>query len=214
MELELEGGDDAEVAAAAAQRPEEVRVLVGRRADEAPVGGDQLAGEQVVAGEPVLALEPARAAAEREPGDAGRGDAPSGGGEAVLLGGAVDLRPGGAGADARAPGDGIHLDLVERADVQHEAAVVEAAAGHRVPAGSHAHLEPALAGEGERGDHVVGTLAAGDRERPLLDHRVEQGAGVLVGGVAGLVRIAVEPQAQFRHGIGLGRAHIWPPWSS
>ena len=39
-ELELELGDDAEVAAAAAQAPEQVGVLVGARAHDAPVRGD------------------------------------------------------------------------------------------------------------------------------------------------------------------------------
>ena len=38
----FEAGDDAEVAAAAAQRPEQIRVLVLAGADDSPVGGDEI----------------------------------------------------------------------------------------------------------------------------------------------------------------------------
>ena len=83
VQRQLERGDDAEAAAAAAQRPEQLGVLVLGGAHDPAVPGDELGGDEVVAGQPVLALEPARAAAEREPGDAGGGDAPAGRGEPV-----------------------------------------------------------------------------------------------------------------------------------
>ena len=44
----LEGDDDAEVAGAAAQAPEEIRVLGLGGGDEPPVGRDEVHGEQVV----------------------------------------------------------------------------------------------------------------------------------------------------------------------
>ena len=59
-----------------------------------PVGVDELDGEQVVGGEAVLGHQPAEAAAEREAGDAGRGDRAAGDGEAVLARRGVELRPG------------------------------------------------------------------------------------------------------------------------
>ena len=67
--------DGAEVAAAAAQRPEQLGVLVAGGADQLPVGGDELDGEEAVAGEAVAAAEPAEAAAERvaDDADVGRG---------------------------------------------------------------------------------------------------------------------------------------------
>ena len=61
VQRELDRGDDAEVAAAAAQRPEQVGVLVGGGADELAARGHELDGEHVVGREAVLALEPARA---------------------------------------------------------------------------------------------------------------------------------------------------------
>src|SRR5262249_57451624 len=78
--------DDAEVPAAASQRPEQVGVIVGRRPDDVALGGDHLRLEEIVDGEPVLAHEPADAAAEREAADAGVADDASGGGQAVCLG--------------------------------------------------------------------------------------------------------------------------------
>jgi hypothetical protein len=55
VQAQLEGGDDAEVAAAAAQRPEQVGVLVGRGADSAAVGQHHLGGDEVVDGHAVAA---------------------------------------------------------------------------------------------------------------------------------------------------------------
>src|SRR2546430_5265911 len=66
VEPELELGDDPEVAAAAANAPEEVGVLILARLDELTVGGDQIDGEQLIDREAVLAHHPADAAAERQ----------------------------------------------------------------------------------------------------------------------------------------------------
>ena len=71
VQLELERGDDPEVAAAAAQRPEQVGVLVGADPAHRAVSGDDLERDHVVAGQAVLAHQPADAPAERESGDAG-----------------------------------------------------------------------------------------------------------------------------------------------
>jgi hypothetical protein len=66
IEAELELGDDAEVATAAAHPPEQVGVLGRTRLHELAVGGDQVHREEPVYRQPVLSLEPADAAAERE----------------------------------------------------------------------------------------------------------------------------------------------------
>jgi hypothetical protein len=50
VKSELERGDDPEVAAAAAQAPEQVRVLVLAGGDQIAVGGHDVAGQQVVDG--------------------------------------------------------------------------------------------------------------------------------------------------------------------
>ena len=69
-----------------------------------------------------------------------RRHAPAGRGEAVLLRGAVDLRPGRAAAD---PGDAplrVDLDEVDPAHVEHDA-LAQRAAGDGVAAGAHGDLE-------------------------------------------------------------------------
>jgi hypothetical protein len=67
---EVEADRDAEVAAAAAQRPEQVGVLHGVRADQPSVRGDHLRRGQAVDGQPVPADHPADAAAQRQPAHA------------------------------------------------------------------------------------------------------------------------------------------------
>ena len=66
MEAVLERGHDAEVAAAAAQCPEEIGMLVGAGAQHVAVGGNELERHDVVAREAVFPREPADAAAERQ----------------------------------------------------------------------------------------------------------------------------------------------------
>ena len=85
-EPEPEAGHDAEVAAAAADRPEEVGLVVGVDARAPAVGGHDLGGEQVVDRQAVLAHEIADAAAERDAADADRAGVAEADGEAMLGG--------------------------------------------------------------------------------------------------------------------------------
>src|SRR5260370_15230254 len=71
MQPELELDDDSEVAATAAQAPEQVGVLIGGRAHDVAVRGDDGAGHDVVAGETLPARPPANAAAQCQAADAG-----------------------------------------------------------------------------------------------------------------------------------------------
>ena len=68
----LEAGGHPEVAATAADRPEQVRVVVGVGPQQLAVGGDEVGGQQVVDGQAVLADQVADAAAEGDPADADR----------------------------------------------------------------------------------------------------------------------------------------------
>ena len=70
LQREGERRHDAEVPAAAAERPEQVRVRVGGRRADLAVGAHDLRLDQRVDREPVLAPHPAVAAAQRESGDA------------------------------------------------------------------------------------------------------------------------------------------------
>ena len=66
VQAQLKLGDDPEVAAAAAQSPEELRVLVGARGDEPSVGGHEINGDEVVDGEAMLPHEPTDPSAQRD----------------------------------------------------------------------------------------------------------------------------------------------------
>ena len=59
VELIVKGGDDAEIAAAAAKAPEEVLILLGAGRQEAANGGDHISREEIIDGKAVLAGQPA-----------------------------------------------------------------------------------------------------------------------------------------------------------
>ena len=94
-------GHDAEVPAAAAQRPEEVLVLGFTGRQELSVGGDDVGREEVVAAEPVLAVKVADATAEGQPGDPGRADDAARRRQPEGMRGVVEVRPRCTGLGAR-----------------------------------------------------------------------------------------------------------------
>jgi hypothetical protein len=71
VEAELERRDDAEVAAAAPEPPEQVGVLLLAGDEELALGGDDVAGDEVVDREPALAHEVADPPAQGQAPDAG-----------------------------------------------------------------------------------------------------------------------------------------------
>src|SRR6185295_104389 len=93
MELVLKGGDHAEVAAAAPNTPEEVRMLTGVDVAELAVGGDDIGGDEVIAGQAVPARQPADAATQGETGDARVGVGTAGSGQAESLRLVVEFTP-------------------------------------------------------------------------------------------------------------------------
>src|SRR5207248_2448430 len=97
LEAELEARGDAEIAAAAAQRPEQVGVLLLVDPQQPSVRRDQLHRKQVVDRQTVLTHHPADAAAERQSADADGRHVAGAGGEPVLLRPRGVLAPGHAG---------------------------------------------------------------------------------------------------------------------
>jgi hypothetical protein len=204
---ELELDHDAEVAAAAAQRPEQVGVLGRRRRDHLAGRGHHARRAQVVGRQAHPALEPAAAGAEREAGDAGARGAPAGDGEAVLLRRCVELGPQHAGLH---PGDAagrVNVDRLQRAEVDQQAAVGGAEAGSRMPTPAHRDLHPVLTRVEQRGGHVGDRLAARDQRRVAVDHAVVDAPGVVIADVVGADQRAREAMdgrrggKQQRHGM-------------
>ena len=74
MEPVTQAGGDPEVAATAAERPEQVLMLRFGRRHQLAIGGDEFNRQQVVDRHPVLAHQPAEPTGERQPGDADSGD--------------------------------------------------------------------------------------------------------------------------------------------
>lgn len=144
VQLELEVGDDTEVSAAAADRPEEIGVLVLGGPQDAPVGHDDLRRDQVVHREAALPGQPAHPAPEGEPADAGVADHPHRHGQAVRLGGGVEVGDQGAALGAGASGLRVDDHPVEPAQVDHQPVVAHGVPGHAVRATPDGDLQPRL----------------------------------------------------------------------
>jgi len=142
---ELEARRHPEVAAAAAQRPEQVRVVLGVGTPHLAVGGHHLGGQQVVDRQAVLSDQVADATGQRDPADADRaGVAEPGrqamhvGGGGVLAGGQARLRPGAARL-------GVDVERVHGREVEHDPPVEDAVPGETVAATADGQLQSGLA---------------------------------------------------------------------
>ena len=83
MEPVLQTCHDPEVPAAAAERPEQIRVPLKTDLEAFSVRGYELGGEQIVDRQAVLADEPADASSEGQPGDPDRSGVTESGRETV-----------------------------------------------------------------------------------------------------------------------------------
>ena len=147
VQPELEPGRHAEVAAPAADRPEEVRMRLGIRAHQPAVRGHDLGSQQVVDRQAVLADEISDPAAQREPANADRAGIAEPGRQAVgcrrvgvLAGSQARLGPGGASF-------GIDLERAHVREVEHDAPIGDAVAGQAVAAAADGQLQPGFAGQ-------------------------------------------------------------------
>ena len=201
VQPEQERGDDSEVAAAAADRPVEVRILVGGRPHALAAREHDIRLEQVVDRKAVLARQVAEAAPEREAPDAGRRDDPARRGKAVLVGGPVDLAPGAAAADPDRPGLRVDLDPLHRGEVDHDAVVARPEAGPVVPAAAYGDQEVVVARKADHLGDVLGACAARDQRGVPVDHRVVDLAGGAVAGVVRPDQLPLEPRELLARGL-------------
>ena len=146
---------------------------------------------------PPPSVRPARPGAGH---DAGRG------GEAVRLGGPVEVAEQAAGVGDGGPCARVDPHRAHRREVEHHAAVADRVPGDVVPAAAHRHHEVALAGEGEAAHDVVRAAAADDHQRPPVDHGVEHRAGLVVARVVGGEDFGGEVGGQRQHATSVATA--------
>ena len=123
MTAERERRDDAEVAASAAQRPEELRLALRVGLDDRAVGEHDRRRHEVVDREPHSPRQVSHAAAERQPADAGGADDPDRNGQAVLMRGLEQILEQRSAADPRHLRRRVDLDRVHLREVDHEPVV-------------------------------------------------------------------------------------------
>ena len=128
-ELVFEGGSDAEVAATAAQTPEEVRLRLGVDVHLFAIGRDQIDRKQVVDRQAVLAHQVPEPAAKRQSGDAGVADDSARRGQGVLLGGAIELAPEHAARGTHRTRVRVELDGLHEREIDHDAVVADGVSG-------------------------------------------------------------------------------------
>ncbi len=185
MQLVLEFRDHAEVAAAAADRPEQVGFLVRRNPADAAVGGDDAGAGDIVDGQPVFAIQPAEAAAERVAAAARVRDDPGGGHQAFLEARRVEVVEQGAALCASPPRVRIRRDGIHLRQVDHQAALANRFAGPAVAAAAHRQEQVVVTRETDGIADVFRAQAPRDERRAFVVHAVPDHARRVVLRVSG-----------------------------
>ncbi len=185
MQAELEVRHDAEVAAAAADGPVEVRVLVGIRVQQAAVGGHDVHALHVVERKAEAPREPAEAAAEREAADAGVRDRAAGRDEALRHRLMVDLAEEAAAIDVGALRFRVDAHAAKAGQVDLHAFLAGGLAGGAVPAALDREQEVAIAREAHRAHDVRDAGRLHDEGRVHVDGFVQHVARRVVARIPG-----------------------------
>ena len=182
VRLELQRRRHTEVPAPAAQRPEEIRLVLRIDEPHLAVGGDDLDLREVVDGQPVRAHQPAESPAERQAGDTGRRHDAARRRLPVDVGRPVVLVPRDAALDPCSPATGVDVDPAHQREVDHQPALGDRTSGDVVATAADGDLEPGVAPEVHRVPHVGDVETAGDRPGMLVDEPVvHRSRGVVLG---------------------------------
>src|SRR5207244_12884490 len=109
--------------------------------------------------------------------------------EPVRLRGGVELTPGHAGLRPRHACLRIDVDPLQRREVEHDPAVADGMAVDTVTAALDGERQAGLAREEDAGDDVGRTRATHDQPRAAVDHRVEDGACLVITVVTSLEEV-------------------------
>jgi hypothetical protein len=192
VEVVLERRGNAEVAAAAANGPEEVGVLIGACAEDPPVRHNQIGGAQVVQCEAVLGHQPSDPASERQSGYSGAANYSSRRRKTMDLGLPVELLPQDAalGADDTSPR--VHVYALHRRQIDHQTVIERGVPCHIVAAATYSDAEVKRSCKFHRVDDVGDTVTARDRSRPFVDQPIVNPTPPVVTGIGGLYQLSSE----------------------
>jgi hypothetical protein len=196
VESEFEGRHDAEVPAAAAKRPEQIRVLRDAGAHQFARRGHEVDGEEVVDRQSVLPAQPAEAAAEREPRDSRRRVDPQRGRESEGLSLPIEIGEPGARLDARGPRRGIDPHRRHPRQIEHQSSVAHRVSGDVVPSAADRQEQVVPRREADGLENVRRPDGAYDRRGAPVDHRVPDRPRFVVPRLAGKEERPSEPAAQ------------------
>ena len=189
MELILERCSDSEVAAAAANAPEQVGVLLRAGPQQLPVGCRHVGRYQVVAGKSIAAVQPAQPSAEREARDPGHRHHAKRRRQSDRLRGAVELTQ----REPRVRPDGprlwIDLDGFHPRQVKHDGIVTHRVACNAVTAPAHRERQVVSTYELDATDYIGRIRGPDHGQWASINHAVEHRARRVVTAVTGVDHI-------------------------
>ncbi len=185
VELILEGRHDAEIAAAAAQRPEQVGILLGACLPQLAIGRDHLGRYQVVDRQAMLSPSQPRPPPSVSPPMPVFDTVPPVVARPCACVAAVEIAPLDAALGTRCPLGGIDADRLHRRQVDNQASIIGAIAGGAVAAASNRHQQAPRSRKIHSLLHVGSIHALHDHRRAAIDIAVPDPAGRLVALVTG-----------------------------
>src|SRR5215467_4040694 len=180
VELELEGCYCAEVATAAADRPEEILVLGGRGTQKRPVRYHYIGTGQVVGGKAEAACEVSEAAAQRESRHTGGGYDPARYRQPEGLGLVVDIAPDATGIHVCSAPRWIDPNSPEPGQVDDQPVVAGGVAGDVMASTAHSSNQAMPSCDFECRHHICRSGAARHQSGATPDGAVPDRRGGLV----------------------------------
>src|SRR5262245_14695779 len=172
MELECESRDDAEISAATAKRPEQVRVFISACLNKVAIGQYDIGREEIIDTQPKFASEMPDSTAKSQSADAsGRNDS-AWRCEAEYMRCVIDVSPGASAPDNDRARFRIDTCIFYRAEVDDQSVVADSQAPRVMSAAADRHEQIVLSSEVHGGNDVRHVRTTGNQPRLFVDHSV------------------------------------------
>jgi len=172
VESHLELGDHAEVSAATAQSPKEIRIFRCAGVEDRTICDDKGKAFDVVAGETVQAVQPSGASAKDQSSRAGMGNNPGRKGEPDGLGHDINATEKAATTESRAAIYSINTHLPHAGEIDHQTAFTTAESGKAVTATTDGGNNARGTRRSDCSLHIRHSGATGDQTRRAGNHSV------------------------------------------